>query len=168
MKKTNFLLVGYYLFMIYSCKNGINDEAKYDSASTIKKIIVNNKNLIKYTVIYSFYENGEIKEIHKYDNNGKRSGEQLWFDSNGILEKKIPLLNGRAEGNGYFFYTPSGTMSGQRYYRNDNPVFQGSTYWEDSLPMIHSIIYFNDSGHIYYKKNFDRNGGFINEEGRKK
>lgn len=30
-----------------------------------------------------------------------------------------------------------------------------------------SSIYFNDSGHIYYKKDFDKNGNLINEEGKK-
>lgn len=102
------------------------------------------------------------------NNKGQQSGEQLWFDSNGILKKKIPLINDKAEGNGYLFYDSTGSLSGQRYYRNDNPVFQGTTYWEDSLPMIHSIFYLNDSGNIHFKKNFDKNGNFINEEGKRK
>lgn len=167
MTKNSFLLVGLFL-LVASCTSEIKDKAINNTKDTIKKIVFNDKKEMKYTVVYSFYKNGEIKEIHRYNNKGQQSGEQLWFYSDGILEKKIPLMNDRAEGNGYFFYDTTGTLSGQRYYRNDNPVFHGTTYWEDSLPMIHSILYLNDSGNIYYKKSFDKNGNFINEEGRKR
>lgn len=167
MKKSYHLVLIYFFFNTLSCKNGV-PETKYDSTNTFKKEILTDNKTRKNTVSYSFYENGEIKEIHKYDSNGKQSGEQLWFDSSGNLEKKISLINDKAEGNGYFFYPHTGTMAGQRFYRNDKMVFHGITYWEDSLPMIHSILYINDSGDIYYEKNFDINGNFIGEIGKKK
>ena len=167
MTKKSFLFPVSFFLLVASCTNGVNDKLLNKANDTIKKIVFNDKNKIKYTTLFLFYKNGEIKEIQRYNDKGQLSGEQLWFDSNGILEKKIPLLNGKAEGNGYFFYDSTGTLSGQRYYRNDNPVFHGTTYWEDSLPIIQSILYINDSGNIYYKKDFDKNGNFINEEGKK-
>jgi antitoxin component YwqK of YwqJK toxin-antitoxin module len=90
MKKSFLMLLCFFL-LIASCKNGVNDHGPYNAMNTIKKIVFNDKNEKKYTVIYSFYKNGEIKEIHKYNNVGRQSGEQLWFDSNGILEKKSLL-----------------------------------------------------------------------------
>ena len=139
----------------------------YNSNDTIKKSVLDDKNKIKYTTVFLFYKNGEIKEIQRYNDKGELSGEQLWFDSNGNLDKKIPLINGIAKGNGYYFYDTTGTLAGHRYFRNDITVFHGADYWEDSIGMIKSILYFNDSGNIYYKKNFDKNGNFINEEGKK-
>lgn len=166
MKKKYFLILTYFFLSAVSCKNDASDKNKPEVDSSFKKIILSNEKLIKSTVVYSFFGDGEIKEIHKYDKNGKLSGEQLWFDSSGILQRKLTYINGKAEGNGYFFY-PTGTMLGQRFYRNDNQVFHGINYWDDSLPMEKSILHIDDSGNVYYQKNYDRNGNFLNEEGRK-
>jgi antitoxin component YwqK of YwqJK toxin-antitoxin module len=129
---------------------------------TTKPIIPNH-----LKVEITFYENGEIKEIHRYNDKGMLDGEQMWFFPSGVLDRKIQIRNAVGNGNAYYFYDTSGTLSGHRYLRNDKEVFHGADYWEDSIGITKSSLYFNDSGIIYYKKNFDKLGHLINDETKK-
>lgn len=156
-----------YIFLICSCKEKAN-EINYYSGNQIKGITIYNKDSAGLKTVYSFYENGKPKEIHGYDKNGDYAGEQLWFYPSGVLNRKILIKNGKANGNGYYFYDSTGTLSGHRYFRNDKEVFHGAEYWNDTIGITKSSIYFNDSGQIYYKKNFDENGNLINEEGKRR
>jgi antitoxin component YwqK of YwqJK toxin-antitoxin module len=168
MKVISFLTgIFIYIFLLYSCK-GKAIEINYYSRNQIKDLTIYKKDSGGQKVVYSFYENGEIEEIHRYNRQGEYTGEQQWFYPDGFLDRKIPKSNGKANGNGYYFYDSTGTLSAHRYFRNDKEVFHGAEYWEDSIGITKSSIYFNDSGHIYYKKNFDKNGNLINEEGKRK
>lgn len=167
MKKINYpLCIFICITLIYSCKEKTLDISYYDR-NQIKDLTIFRKDTSDIKIVYSFYENGELKQIHRYNKKGEYTGEQLWFYPDGVLNRKIPKSNGEANGNGYYFYDSSGTLSAHRYFRNDKEVFHGAEYWEDSIGILKSSIYFNDSGHIYYKKNFDENGNFINEEGKR-
>lgn len=154
-------------FILYSCKRK-NFEINYYSENQIKDLIINRRDSSEIKIVYSFYKNGELESVHKYNKDGKFSGEQLWFYPDGMLNRKVSKIHGEANGNGYYFYNNTGTLSAHRYFRNNKEVFRGAEYWEDSIGIIKSLIYFNDSGNIYYKKDFDKNGNFINEEGKKR
>lgn len=167
----------YYLFAVFtivngclffSCKERKSNKIKYYKESIIKELIVPNKEVLGDTIVCSFYENGNIKEIHRFNRKGQYVGEQLFFYPDGTLDRKIRLKNGIADGNAYYFYDTSGTLNGHRYFRNDKEVFHGTDYWEDSIGIIQSSLYFNDSGQVYYKKNYDKNGNLISEEGKQK
>ncbi|MDP4283681.1 MAG: hypothetical protein Q8891_04620 [Bacteroidota bacterium] len=168
MKYYYCLFIGFFFVTFFSCREKYPKKADYLNSKVIEKEVRSEDGSILYTLQVSFYKDGEIKEIKRYKDNGLGTGEHLWFFPNGKLDKKIPFKNGLAQGNGYYFYDSTGTFSAHRYFRNDIPVYQGEEYWEDSIGMIKSILYINDSGKIYYKKNFDKNGNFINEEGKKK
>jgi antitoxin component YwqK of YwqJK toxin-antitoxin module len=167
MKLTNYVAFCLIIIIVvlFACTKKQNEITYYDNGK-IKSIVINNEDLNNHRVEILFHNNGEIKEIHRYGNSGLYEGEQMWFYQTGKLEKKIPLKNGKANGNGYYFYDITGTLNGQRHFRNDKEVFFGAEYWEDSIMMLKSSIYFNDSGKIYRKKNFDKNGNLINEEFR--
>jgi len=168
MKKINYLLLAFILVeILISCQNkkGL-DQIKYYPNGNIQEI-KNKSNDSFFYMIYTFYENGQIKEIHRYNKENQYEGEQSWFYTSGILDRKVPLFNGNANGSAYYFYDTSGSLKSLRYFRNNLQVFLGSDYWGDSLGGIKSIYRFNDSGNIYYKKNFDTHGNFLNEEGHK-
>jgi len=149
-----------------SCNSHKSDEITYYSNGNINTIKINNK-IESSFVEYNYYENGNIKEIHRYNKNGDYTGEQVWFNPDGLMDEKGIYQNGFANGNGYFFYDTTGSLKSHRYYRNDKQVFRGADYWEDSIGIIKRIIYFNDSGRDYYQKIYDSNGNFIYELGKK-
>ena len=168
MKITHYLIGLFtiiYIFLIYSCKQK-SSQINYYNGNQIKDVTIYNRDSSQLKIVYSFYENGEPKEIHRYNKKDKFTGEQLWFYPSGVLNRKIFIQNGEANGNGYYFYDSTGTLSAHRYFRNDKEVFHGAEYWNDTIGITKSSIYFNDSGEIYYKKNFDENGNLINEEGK--
>jgi antitoxin component YwqK of YwqJK toxin-antitoxin module len=164
----------YYLFTAFillnvcliSCGEKKSFQVDSNKEGEIQELTVYNKDSIGQKIVYSFYENGNVKEIHRYNEKDDYVGEQLWFYSDGLLDHKASYRKG-ANGNGYFFYDTTGTLKKERYYRNTKQVFHGVDYWEDSLATIKSLIYFNDSGQPYYQKNFDRYGDVIGELGKK-
>ena len=112
-----------------------------------------------------YYSTGEIKSIKRYKNK-LLDGEAIGFYVSGNVREKTQFHKGKAEGYTYYFY-PSGCLEGYRYYRNDKEVGIGLEYYDFPLSNIKSILHFNDSGQIFYKKNYDEHGGFLSEEGRK-
>lgn len=167
--KAVYYLLGIFILnvLFYSCKQK-EIEINYYKGNQIKTLTIYKRDSIGQKIVYSFYENGELEEVHRYNKEGKFTGEQLWFYPDGVLNRKIPKSNGEANGNGYYFYDSTGTLSAHRYFRNNKEVFHGAEYWEDSIGITKSSLYFNDSGEIYYKKNFDKNGNLINEEGKRR
>lgn len=154
----------------FSCNdNKIKDDTKkYYANGMLEKMTVYNKGTSQSKTVYWFYETGEIKAIQRYDKNGNYIGEQLSFYSSGILEAKMRFINRKANGNAYRFYDTSGALKHFRYYRNDKEVLYGGDYWGDSIDIMKASLHFNDSGQIFYKKNFDENGKFISEEGKRR
>ena len=74
--------------------------------------------------------------------------------------------DGKSEGNAYYFYDTTGALKNFRFFKNGKE-YDGLDFWNDSLCQIKSILYFNDSGQLYYKRNFDKSGMFSGEEGHK-
>ena len=157
-----FLLLNGYL--ISSCNAKKTYEANSYQEGGLKELVTADS--VGHRIIYSFYQNGNVKEIHKFNDKQQYSGEQLWFYSDGLLDRKAIYTNGEANGNGYYFYDTTGTLEAHRYYRDDKQVFCGSDYWEDSISIVKYIIYYAN-GQAYYQKNFDTNGNFIGEVGKK-
>ena len=153
--------------LLFSCRNKMPSNEKYYSSGAIKELTVPDKKIPGIEIVYSFYETGGIKEIHRYNKKKQMQGEQFWFFDNGILDRKIPIYNDKAEGNAYYFYPKNGALKNDRYFRNDKQDFYGADYWGDSMGTVKASLHFNDSGDVYYKKNFDQNGRFISEEGKR-
>ncbi len=155
------------LIFLFSCTDNGDNRIKYHKNGKIAEmtIFLNTNNGEK--ILYSFYENGQLKEVKNLKDNDTLSGERLWFYPSGILSKNIQFKEGLANGNAYFFYDTSGALKSFRYYRNDKEVLFGSDFWGDSVDVMKSSLHFNDSGHIYYKKNFNRNGELVDEEGKR-
>ncbi|MGC4099977.1 toxin-antitoxin system YwqK family antitoxin [Ferruginibacter sp.] len=169
MKHSNYpvLLVLVLALIFCSCAGRSSKQITYYENGKIKSVIINNAGTDKLRIELSFYENGEVKEIHRLNQEGQFQGEQLWFYNDGILDRKIPVQNGLAGGNAYYFYDTTGTLNGHRYFRMDKEVSYGADYWEDSLGIIKSSLLFNDSGQVIDAKFFDKNGHFVREEGKK-
>ena len=154
------------VFLFFSCKEKSFKNEKFYDNGNLKEFILFSNNEVK--AVYSFYENGVIKSIRRYNYNESREFriEELWFYPTGILNRKIPFLNGKANGNAYYFYDTTGSIKSDRYFRNDVQVFYGADYWDDSLGTMKASLHFNNSGQIFYKKNFDENGKLLSEEGQ--
>ncbi|MDQ6756812.1 MAG: hypothetical protein M3004_07745 [Bacteroidota bacterium] len=149
---------------MYSCADNSSKNLNYYENGNVKKLVViTNTEKIEY----SFYENGQIQTIRRFNSNGLLSGEQLWFYPNGMLDQKMLYLNNKKDGNGYFFYDTTGALKHFRFFRNGKETLFGSDYWGDSMDLMKSSLHFNDSGQIFYKKNFDKNGKFVSEEGKR-
>jgi hypothetical protein len=151
------------ILSVTSCKQKLVSKDKYYDNGGIKEMTKFDKNGSK--IVYTFYEDGNIDEIKKYNKNGQLCGQQLWFFPDGILDRQIPMYNDKASGNAYYFYDTTGALRNFRFFRNDKETLYGADYWGDSLDLIKATLHFNDSGQIYYKRNFDRFGKFLSEEG---
>jgi len=113
-----------------------------------------------------YYKNGHIAAILHYKGHSDTlDGEQLYFTPNETLEQKLLIANGVRTGNAYYFYE-DGNLSASRLFRDNHEVWFGVDYWDNSDNLMKSSLHFNDSGQIYYKKNFDSTGRFINDEGK--
>ena len=134
----------------------------YSNGALKSETVIVDKEKIRKMV---FHENGHIKTISFYKNDILH-GEQLWFYDNGTLEQKVNYVDGKRQDKAYFFY-PSGRIKHSRILKNDIEIMFGADYWDDSLNLMKSSLHFNDSGQIYYKKNFDSNGQLLSEEGHK-
>jgi antitoxin component YwqK of YwqJK toxin-antitoxin module len=165
--KIKISIVLFICFFLSSCKDKIPNNEKYYNSGAIKELTVSDKKNPGIYIVYSFYETGGIKEIHRYNLKKQLDGEQFWFFDNGILDRKMPIYEDKASGNAYYFYPNNGALKNDRYFRNDKQVFYGADYWGDSMGTMKASLHFNDSGQIFYKKNFDKNGKFINEEGKR-
>ena len=93
-------------------------------------------------------------------------GEQLWFYPNGFLKQKTGYKQGKPEGFSYQYY-PSGAIENQRFLRNGYEQEFGLDYYDGHVGVAKATLYFNDSGKIYFKQNFDNSGKLISEEGKK-
>ena len=164
---TKICIIFFIPFFLISCKRKNLNNEKYYSSGALKELTLSDKKLPGIKIVYSFYETGAIKEIHRYNEKNEQYGEQLWFFDNGVLDRKIPIYNDKASGNAYYFYYNNGALKNDRYFRDNKQVFYGADYWGDSMGTMKSSLHFNDSGHIFYKKNFDESGKFISEEGKK-
>ena len=152
--------------VLYSCvKKNRNDLIYYDNG-TIKRMVIYKKDSDMVMTEYSFYENGEIKSVQRL-NKGHLDGEQLWFYIDGKLEKKITYIDHKKQRNAYFFYDTTGALKNFRFYRSGREALYGVDYWGDSMDIIKASLHFNDSGQIFYKKNFDENGKLVSEEGNR-
>lgn len=118
-----------------------------------------------YQLKISFFENGTVSNLFRLKN-GKMDGEQVWFLKNGTIDQKVLYSNGVKNGNAYFFY-PSGTLRNTRFFKDGKENLFGADYWDDTLNIIKSSLHFNEKGEVFYKKNFDKNGNLLNEEGRR-
>lgn len=161
-----FLSIFSFLFLFISC----ND---YSDKKTIRKYYSNGHIMSECQIEkekkegfeINYYINGKVKSVLNYFND-KLDGEQFYYYENGFLREKEIMKQGVANGNAYYFYK-NGAIKALRYFNNGREVIYGEDYWNDSVPTIKSILHFNDSGQIYYKKNFDSLGVFFNEEGHR-
>lgn len=163
--KYHFLVLSSIFVLLNSCLNK-NSNIEYSTNGKLKTIIITPPNS-NHRIEYNFFENGKLKSVHKYIDK-LYDGEQLWFFSDGNLDRKIQFNNGKANGKAYYFYDSSGSLIHSRYFRDNREVLYGADYWDnDSLNIMKSSLHFNDSGQIYYKKNFDKDGKFLSEEGNR-
>lgn len=161
------LLIAFAIIVVfYSCKEKKQNE-KYYNNGNLKEMIISGNDSDKINTVYTFYETGGIKELHRLNDKKQFYGEQLWFFENGRLDRKISVYNNIAKGNAYYFYDSNGALKNFRFFRNDKEALYGGDYWGDSMDLMKASIHFNDSGQVFYKKNFDENGKFISEEGKK-
>lgn len=149
-----------------SCNSSQKENILYHNNGNIKQIITYTKDNA-FKTQYTLDSNSVLKSIEKFNKYGIVEGEQLYFYNSGIIDRKIIFKNGTKEGNAYYFFDTSGALKYFRYFRNDKQVLYGADFWGDSMDVMKSSLHFNDNGQIFYKKNFDENGKFISEEGKK-
>ena len=111
----------------------------------------------------NYYQDGTVRSILHYKDD-KANGQQCFFYENGSLEQKVEEKAGIGNGHAYFFYK-DGAIQSLRYYSNGKEINYGVDFWDDTFSVIKSKLFFNDSGQIYHKKNYDSLGGFLSEEG---
>lgn len=111
-----------------------------------------------------YYPDGKIQTI-KYFKDSLLSGQSFWFYPNGTMMQIATYVQGKANGLAYFFYE-SGALQSCRIYSEDKLVGYTVNYFDKSVDLKKSIFLFNDSGQLYYKKEFDTLGNVIREEGR--
>jgi len=131
----------------------------YDNGNI--KLIKNTANENEFYTV-CFFESGQLKSINKYFNN-QLQGDQLWFYESGSLEKKIKFEEDKESGKGYYFYE-SGTIQYERNWKSGKKVGYCQDYY-DTSGRIKSINLYNIHGDLFYRKNFDREGHFLSEEG---
>lgn len=165
-KLTYFLLLLLTISIFFSCGNNPNSHILYYKNGVMKELKVNNQE--GGETVYLFYENGMTKAINKFDDKGLLNGEQLWFYPSGLLNRKVPFKRNKMQGSTFYFYDETGAVKGFRYFKNGKEILFGVEYWNDSIGMIKSSLHFNDSGQLYYKKNFDQSGNVLSEEGSRK
>ena len=106
--KAKFSIVVFLFFVFSSCNERKEGNEKYYSSGAIKELTVRDKKMPDIEIVYSFYETGGIKQIHRYNEKKQLYGEQFWFFDNGVLDRKIPIFNDKAKGNAYYFYQKNG------------------------------------------------------------
>jgi len=117
------------------------------------------------TVKTEYYSTKEVKFIKHYKDK-LLDGEAIWFYQSGSIKEKTLFRKGKAEGHTYSFY-PNGRLESYRYFTDDKEVGIGLDYYNHYRTRVKFMLYFNNSGHIYYKRNFDENGKFLSDEGKK-
>ena len=136
-------------------------EISENDFNNLKQVTINGDSA---TFLLEFYNNGNLKSLNRYTIKGERDGESLSFYENGVLNTKIKISEGIVSGNAYYFFEHHGALKSDRYFRNNKQVFYGADYWGDSMGTMKSSLHLNDSGEIFLKKNYDKNGKFINQE----
>ena len=114
----------------------------------------------------SYYPNGKIKSIKHYYQDTLLTGEAVWFYPSGVIEQKAQFVDGIRDGPCYNFY-PSGRLQWYRNYKLGLRIKSGIDYYDSPILIVKSLLFFNDSGHLYHKLNYNENGKFISEEGKK-
>lgn len=111
-----------------------------------------------------YYADGKVQAI-KYFKDSLLSGECFWFYPNGKMKQISTYLQGKANGYAFFFYE-SGALQSCRLYSEGKIVGYTVNYFDKSIDLKQSIFLFNDSGQLYYKKEFDTLGNVIKEQGK--
>ena len=114
------------------------------------------------TQIYTFDSLGNCKNISKFTN-GLLDGEQLTFYK-GYLVEKARFKADKANGHVHEFYPISGAIQSHRFVLNGLERGLGIEYYDGNIEVTKSALYFNDSGMIFYKQNYDSAGHYISEE----
>ena len=114
----------------------------------------------------TYYPDGTIQTIKHYDLHDSLEGESVWFYPNGSVQEKVIFKNGKANGHAHYFYE-SGALKSHRFWKDDKMTGYVSDYFDDTLAPIKTVMLFNDSGQLVYKKTFDRLGTMLTEEGAK-
>ena len=138
-------------------------EDEYFPNGKIKTIVTTRGDSSKQ--VFGFDSVGNLTDM-AMSKNSQMQGEHLWFYINGILEQKTTYKFGKPNGYSYQYY-PSGAIKSNRFLRNGLEQGFGLDYYDSPFGIAKSSLYFNDSGKIYYKQNFDISGSLVNEEGEK-
>jgi antitoxin component YwqK of YwqJK toxin-antitoxin module len=107
------------------------------------------------------YDDGAIKFIKHYKD-GKLNGQAKWFYPNGTTEQITQFVNGKEEGNSYYFY-PSGSLKNFRNWKNGNMNGYANDFFDSSVWVMKAVLFFNDSGLIAFKRNYDGSGNMVSE-----
>jgi len=126
----------------------------------VSTIIIPDADSTHETVI-TLGQRNEIQSIIRYSKE-IRDGEALIFHAGGRLQVKSQYVNDVAEGFSYFFY-PSGVLEHLRQFRQNIPFDYAIDYY-DTIQMIRTIHQINDSGKVFRRKNFDRQGVLMSIE----
>lgn len=92
----------------------------------------------------------------------------LFNEETGTIKAKLKndKKSFKTFGRAYYFYENSGNLSSDYGYDEGIRVGSARSY-HDSTDRIKSIMLYNDSGNLYYRKNFDKYGNHLNTEGSK-
>lgn len=164
--QSKFRMVAYCVLLILqlsSCKNRSKTNIIYYDNDQIKELKVTSVDGKIST--YTFYINGALESINRFDKQYSKSGEQLLFYQSGILNRKVSFLKDEINGSAYYYYDTTGAVKHFRYFKDGKQILFGVDYWNDSIGVIKSSLHFNNNGEVFYKKNFNRTGEVIGEEG---
>ncbi len=109
-----------------------------------------------------YFSNGFIKTTSYYHHD-QLNGESLWFFINGNLDAKVNYQDNKENGLSYYFFE-SGSLQSYRRWYNGLKIGYANDYYDES-GQIKSILYYNDEGHLIYRKDLDEKGNLISIEG---
>jgi antitoxin component YwqK of YwqJK toxin-antitoxin module len=111
----------------------------------------------------SYFPGGNIRSIRQ-TKNGVYDGESIWYHPNGRIREKTILKGGRPDGAQYVFYQ-SGAMEGFCHWHRGTRVGQSTLYHDDTLGIVKAFLFYDSTGKMVFRKNFDRYGNELSVYG---
>lgn len=164
VKKINILI---FCIALFSCQNKdykLNDDTtkiEYYKNGHIKAINVSSDKMGE-RLILTFDSSGSLNMYKNIKQNDVYN--QLLFFPSGNLSQKISIKKGQIEGTCITFYE-SGNIETLRFLMKGKETLDGIDYYDGPFMRAKAVVYFNDSGNVYYKEYFDLNGKLIDKEG---
>lgn len=148
--------IHFLIVLIFTCCKREDNVKVISTCVNVK--VENGKKTGKHLLL----EKEELVAIVNYKND-TTDGETILFHSNGNIRSKHNFKENTLNGMAYYFYE-SGVLEGYRKWKEGVKVGYAVDYY-DTIGRVESVMLYNDSGHLVYKKSYDKSGSLINTEG---